>query len=1088
VFEDYLHRELPKIELPETRHACPQCALALTGKETKCPRCGIPLAGVAPAEEMLECPECGALAPASALSCPRCGVGFAEAPEAPAPPPPVEEPVPPSPPQPEPVPASPPPDMTRPITVPAPAPPTGFVNGRGTTERTGFVNGTGMINGTRGEARAPRPRRVALALTRWQFLAVLVAVVIIIPTFVFLSFSAERPTLAIDGDFGDWKDVRKFSMYAQAASPSVDVDQWAFEIDGSKVYIYFSTAAETMSSSAVESFYLFIDSDDTPSTGYSVQGLGADFLVQIDGWNGSVHAASLSAYDPHTTDHIDWNSWESVGGATALVAGSRVEAVAELPVVLSGSARLLLVSKDSLERSSVSYSMPVSRNLLVVELMKGPGVSQEGMVPPLASVAMMTIRLSSIGSDGTVHAIYPSAEGVTLVGQIQDISVTEGEAKTVDVLVDASALAAGEFVSVDLQEMGVDSTFSDVEVLGEAVRAYVDSAPSAIAIDGAFGDWAGLTAADSDSVPVANENIDIDSVGAVNDTATSYFYVSVHGAMCDGSYVPVIKQLPTGGGGGVVIPTRKTGEDVLRIFIDSDVDQSTGAAMSLSSKVIGADYMLEVKGLNGVITSRSLMVYSAGQWSYGSAAVSAANDRQRLEISVSAASIGGSSSLDFIVETTDWRQRTDYATAVPQGTRTLSGGLPTGAGLDSWIVDGTTTSNAATAMSYQRKLFHDGVNFWSFHWDGANTIYKYSSDGGQTWTAAGQAFSTAGVNEASVWYEPGTHTVYIVGDRSAASVSVCVRRGTVDPGTHSIAWSGNDVALNTSSNPLGGKNAYISRDPSGYIWVVSSNMTSTSPTRYTLSVFRSVATDSISSWLFSGNLVVPSQAGANLKGSVVHVGTGTAMLAVYVYLGSVYSRLFTGTWSAENTIYSNADNPGNTDNAPPCVVVDARGTAHVVYGNGHQQSLISKPYIYYVYYNSNGWSVPLRLDTVSNNLGNVYPTVSVDSSTGNVWAFWIETGTDGIGYIVRAKKNVSGVWSFFPLNGDTSYAKQYLTSVFSASSEQFVAFQWTQNSTAPIHVMFDKIPEFGDLVVPVLSLIVIFFVVHRRRHRRARGA
>lgn len=1044
------------------------------------------MSAVPAATEMLECPECGALAPASAVSCPRCGVGFVEAPEVPVPA--VEAPTPPpAPRRPEPVPERPSPDLTRPITVPPPPPPVGLVNGRGAINGTGFVNGTGMINGTRGEARRPAPRRKAFVLARWQFLAVLIAIVIVVPTFIYISYTNEKPVFAVDGDFGDWSGVQKFSVYAHASSPSIDIDQWAFMIAGARVYIYFSTAAETMVSSEVNSYYVFIDSDNMPSTGYSVQGIGADFLIQLDGWNGSVRSASLSRYDSSATDHIDWNSWEDLEGASAAVMGTQVEAMAELPVALPSTAKLLLVSKNSLEQSSVSYSMPATRSLLVVELMRGSGVSAGSLISPLSSVTIMSIRLSCIGEDGTVRGIYPTVEGAALVSEILDISLKQGEAKTVDVVVDASSSLPGTFVSADVHEAGVNSTFSGVEIIGQAVNAYAGSAPATITIDGAFADWNGLTTTDSDSVPVNSPDIDIDAVGAVNETAASYFYVSVHGVMCDGSYVPVIKQIPSGGGGGIVIPTRKTGEDILRIFIDSDLDQGTGEVMSFSSKVIGADYLLEVRGLEGDIVSRSLLVYSAGQWSYGSATVLAANDEQRIEIGVSATSIGGSSSLDFIVQTTDWRERTDYATAVPQGTRAFSGGLPTGAGLESWIVDGSTTSNAATAMSYQRKLFHDGVNFWSFYWDGTNTLYKYSTDGGQTWTVAGQAFSTAGVNEASVWYEAGTYTVYIVGDRSAASISVFVRKGTVSPASHAIAWSGTDVLLNVSVNSLGGKNTYISRDSSGYIWVVSSNMTQAAPTRYTLSVFRSTATDSIASWAFSGNLVSPDQAGANLKGSVVNVGTGTNMLAVYTYLGSVYSRLYTGTWSAENTIYSNADNPGNTDNAPPCVAVDSRGTAHVVYGNGHQQALISKPYIYYVYYNSNGWSVPLRLDTVANSQGNVYPTVSVDSSTGNVWAFWIETGTDGIGYTLRAKKNVTGTWSFFALNADTTYVKQYLASVYSASSEQYIAFQWTQNTTAPINVMFDKLPEFGDLVVPIFSVIVIFFVVHIRGSRRKRG-
>lgn len=1087
-FEDFLHRELPKIELPPVKQTCPLCARELTGSESKCPRCGIPLSTTQPArEEMLECPECGAVAPVSAVACPKCGVGFVQRPGELRLPMSGEKPAP----APEPQPPSLPPERPlaevkglKELAPAAPQAPPALVSDRGAINGTGFVNGTGLINGTRGEPRPLPSQRRAFALTRWQFLAVLIAIVVVIPAFIFLSYTSDENAFVVDGDFEDWEKVEKLSMYVQASSPSAGIESWAFSVDGTRLFIYFSTLGAAMAGPYVCSYYVFIDSDNRASTGYAVRGLGADYLMQLDGWNGSVKAASLSSYLASATDCIDWNSWREIGGVRAVAVGSQVEAMADLPVILSEDSELLLVSKDAFGQSSVSYEIPVSKSLLVVELFKGADVSAEGLIQPEKSVAIMSIRLSCIGADGTVNAIYPTLEGVTLISPIQHVPLVQGHQTTVDVLVDASSLLPGTFVSAAIHKAGIDSTFSEVDIIGQSVNAYVGSPPPTIVIDGAFADWTGLTATDSDSVLVGNPDIDIDEVGAVNGTANSYFYVSVHGTICAGTYLPVAKLPTSGGGGGVVIPTRKTGEDMLRIFVDSDLDHATGEVKSLGSKIIGADYMIEIRGLQGNITSRSLMVYAGGQWSYDSADILAANDEQRIEVGIDAVSLGGSSSIDFIIETTDWTQRVDYATAVPQGTRALPVGLLGGADLDSWIIDASSTSSAATAMSYQRKLFYDGINFWSFFWDGANTRYKWSADGGKTWSTSAGAFSSAGVNKASVWYDAGTQSVYIVGDTDVASTNVKVRKGTVDPVAHTITWTSNDINLRTSTLSLGGKNTYITRDLSGYIWVVSSNLTSSPPPRYALSVFRSQGTDAINSWLFMGTLA-SDQPDSNLKGSIVNVGTANDMLAVYIHAGSVFSRLYTGTWSAEYTIYDNKGSPENTVNAPPSVAVDARGTAHVVYGDGHREPAISKPYIYYVYYNANGWSAPLRLDTVSDTLGNVYPTVSVDLSTGNVWAFWLETDVNGVAHILRAKKNVSGTWSFFTINGDTTNVKQYLTSVFSAPNEQFIAFQWTQNTTTPIHVMFDRIPEFGDIAVPVFSLVAVFLAV-RLKVRRGR--
>jgi len=211
--DDYLHKELPKVEMPEAKHACPFCAMELQGGETKCPRCGVPLVSES---EMLECPECGALAPQGAKACPSCGIGFEEEPQVPGPPILDEIPPPPIPRRPftptEPVEPTPEVITTVPAGIPASAGEglvngrgavngtglvngrgavngTGLVNGRGAVNGTGLVNGTGMTNGTKVEGRLTLGRRGRMQVVRrWQFFAVLIALAIIIPTIIYISY------------------------------------------------------------------------------------------------------------------------------------------------------------------------------------------------------------------------------------------------------------------------------------------------------------------------------------------------------------------------------------------------------------------------------------------------------------------------------------------------------------------------------------------------------------------------------------------------------------------------------------------------------------------------------------------------------------------------------------------------------------------------------------------------------------------------------------------------------------------------------------------------------------------------------------
>jgi len=836
-----------------------------------------------------------------------------------------------------------------------------------------------------------------------------------------------------------------------------------------------------MGSTNVDSFYLFVDSDNSPSTGYAVSGVGADYLLELSGWNGSVQSTSLDKYESttdqygSTEDQYNWTSWVKLGSFSASSGTNQLEAMAAMPVPLNGNAKFVLMSQDYLSRNSVSYAVPTVGGALAVELFMGTGVQTDGIVAQASGISLLRLVFTCQGGGGTVQNVAPSVSGAEFTSSFEKFSLSAGQEHIVDLQFNTLASAVGSLVSVSVVPGGVTSTFSSVQIIGFPVRAYVASAPADIYVDGAFGDWTGKTSNDTDSTSAGNVNININSVGVVNTTSSSSFYVSVVGEMCSGSYVPFIVSKPSGSGGsGIVIPQRKTGEDILRVYIDSDMSASSGYPVALATKTIGADFKIEVKGVYGEITDASLSNYSGSVWvSVPGALVSAMNDAQRMELQISSASISNSVSIDYAIETTDWKGRADLATSVPQGTR-------------AWIVDGTTTSPAATAMSYQRKLFYDGTNFWSFYWDGTDTVYKYSIDNGSTWSASSTIFKSAGYNEASIWWDASNSVVYVVGDSSTATVNIRLQKGTVTPATSTINWAGSDRTLAVSSNALAGKNAFISRDASGYIWVMSSNCTSTVPTRYDLSAFRSSAVNSITSFLYAGNMLTVDDPQPNLKGSVVPAGTGSDVWAVYGYSGNVSARKYTSSvWSAQATIYAiGTANPGNTDNAPPCAVVDSGGVIHVIYGNGHEQPAISKPYMYYVYNTGSGWSVPYRLEGVANTIGNVYPTISVDSSTGTIYTFWIETDTSGVGIWVSGKKNVSGTWTALTLPDQIIIAKQYLNSIYSAPGERYICWQWTQNTSAPIQVIFEKLPEFKTLVLPVLFVMLLVpFVVQRRRGR-----
>ena len=688
--DSYRQDEYLKTVLPEVSPKCPACALDLSGKESKCPRCGITVGGV---EKMLECPKCGAPSMPSAEVCISCGASFAEevalAPVLPQAVSAAETQLPSINEK-----ASSSPAMVRPkIPAPLQYPSRGLTNGGGAINGRGLVNGTGLTNGTMSEERIlVRGSKSRTVMWRWQFLAVLVAVTVVISAFIYLSYSNGNESM-IDGDFGEWAHVAKFGMQAPATLPEVSVDEWAVKSDSNTLLLYLKTASDVLGTSNVDSFFLFVDSDGKSSSGYYVSGIGADYMLELHGWDQKVESASLMRFGS-TDDQSNWTSWSSIDSLSVAIKAERMEAMANLPVPLAANSRYVLLAQDNLvnRASSISYPVPEKGGALIIEQVSGPGVDTlTGLIPSSNSVTAARLVLKCEGASGTVQSISPEVVGASLVSQIVGISLSPGGSETVDLVIDSSSAAPQSLFSAMVVPAGVSSTFSEVVIIGEPVSAYVSAPPTSIQIDGAFGDWIGHIALDNDSESIANPNINMTAVGSVNTTAHAAFYVSVKGQAFQGTYVPVTRGKPTnqGGGGGPVIPQRRTGEDVLRIYIDTDFLNSTGELIQRSGKVIGADYLLEIKGISGAVVSRALMSFSSGLWTTVSTTITAAVDSQQIEVSVISAGIGGATSFAAIVETTDWRARSDWAW--------------TGSVLDPWVIDvhgNTYMSSDGSAWNY----------------------------------------------------------------------------------------------------------------------------------------------------------------------------------------------------------------------------------------------------------------------------------------------------------------------------------------------------------------------------------------------------
>jgi predicted amidophosphoribosyltransferase len=946
------------------------------------------------------------------------------------------------------------------------------INGMHRTNGLGATNGRDMINGT-GLARGESAGRIRAPIET-RALAVLTVIIIVISAFVYVSYSQKGSPYEVDGDFDEWEDEVMFTMITASPSPATNVVEWAAATYSSQLHVYVKVEGQLMVGGSAQRLTFFVDADDRESTGYLLGDIGADFMLQILGWNETVMASTAYGF-PSTQDRLDWNLWRQIGSVLSDLSGDRIEAMAHLPTQLNSSSRIILVSQDSEGIRCMSYPVLLGGGLLIVEQTPAPEIVATDIMTSSSQEEFLQLRFSCQGEGGSVYSVTPEMTGFDTCEPIAPFSLEIHHEHMDAVVVDSSRALPGQFASATLKPSGISSSFQRVLIIGEGGRAYCISPPETISIDGAFADWTNKTVKDVDDLPITNPNVNIDDFGVDRSTDNSYFYVSVFGEICSGVYVPKDCAVFTSAGGGAIVPTRKTAEDFARILIDSDQSDATGSLVAVGTLSIGADFMIEIGGVCGEIRSRSVYSYSSGSWSELDVPIQAAKDSSRIEIGVITSSIGDSAGMDFIIETTDWRGKADQATNT------------TDYGIRQWVVDSSTTDEDATSMSYQRKVFYDGVNFWSIYWDGSDTMCRYSSDGGETWAdnglKGGKIFDTAGVNEASLWYDSTYGKVYVIGDTSTISPIAYVINGTVTTGpTPQITWDTEETLTVSTSYNTASKNTFICMNATGTLWALSSSRVHNTNQQFHLKVFSSTISYNNSLWSDATNLLSSPSSSEEIRGVIVPAKMGSVedVWVIVSNLGEVRKMAYDGSgWTQGTTVlYPEGESTDNTLYAPASAVVDGDGVLHVVYGTGDVYGSW-QGHVMYTNYDGEDWSTAEELASGA-TYGNRFPTISLDAGTGNLFAMWIQNAATDV---LQVKKRVETSWSSVTIDSN-AYDKNYLTSIYSAPSESTVCMLWTQNTTADIEVIFEEIPEFKDVMVPILMIMAIFYIGMRRRRVR----
>lgn len=589
----------------------------------------------------------------------------------------------------------------------------GFVNGNGLATRKGLTNGNGLVNGlAKGSSQkfdiepAAMPNKHARFASRKARLVALLAAGLVLGMMLPVAAVMMAPApdrMAMDGEFADWDGKAIISDTAERSviPPDLDIVHYSTTVVGGYAYFYLQVAGRVLggkgSTEGVDVVNVYIDADMDPGSGYSIRGMGADFRIEVYGWDGQVRGSSLQGYTLRRTG-LDWNGWAGEGGATAAAQGDRLEMAVPLRAIgISGSCLFEALFQTLDPRSGagdIGSSMagphggallvaqkPVDNSCLPVPSERAAFLELE-LAAQAREVRLRQLVLSRSGNAvdpdiGTVHLRSGTTElaSGTFAGDVLklalDLTVTPHHAETIELSVDIPATAvSGRTFGAGLAGHGsinVEKGTPTVQALGWSTY-YLGEPARGITVDGAFGDWDAYPSNLDPAGDCGNPNTDIIDCRAAKDQGTVSFYARVDGSMLGGTISPasridrpvVSPSLPAPTSSFPVEPPTLVATDTVKIFMDSDNSALTGCPAD--GQDFGADLSLVVTGTGGRVLTRDAYRWSSPENEWRRLGTfEAAVDPTRMELQASLGMLGlsPSATIRVLEYASDWRENAD---------------------------------------------------------------------------------------------------------------------------------------------------------------------------------------------------------------------------------------------------------------------------------------------------------------------------------------------------------------------------------------------------------------------------------------------
>ena len=607
----------------------------------------------------------------------------------------------------------------------------GLTNGNGITNGNGVENdsstlrdsyaGEGITNGNgindnnlliKNVKRTYRPHNKPIIAG-----AIIVVLLLILTSFFVLTNRTDKEDIIIDGKFNDWNEDFNYqdSSMDQLENNNINIVEYSVKTSGLFLYLYLKVDGIMLagSNTSMDMVQIFIDTDENKETGYIFEniGIGADYMIDVSGRYNNIESSRYYEFN-NERENNDWNAWESM----FMVEGTCHESELEIKIWLddleiSNNDKIIVYfhtfdANDNHDFSDLLISnekgalgVYVTNTLdEILEQGKSYDALRLDMKVQASDITINSITLEMIGTvlDSDIESITIKSNGKKISGVFKDGEVTLTPSiiylpffspKKRDVSVFVAVGIATSATSTHTIGMRVKSVNSEPGVVTikqtTSGLSYIGKETEDIVIDGAFGDWKIQKSYVDKKDDVSNPNVDIVEYNSNIEKETASFYLKVDGGMMAGVRVPAgtrsittpnIKpkesdetkpKITVGNQEKQPLPV-VSGEDTACIFLDTDRTIETG--YPVLNNIIGADYMIKIKGQSGNVKSEYYKFNDdKKEWQKTETKPKVATDPKQLEAQIELKDLENINGIDVYFHIIDWKENEDYSDVPVKG-------------------------------------------------------------------------------------------------------------------------------------------------------------------------------------------------------------------------------------------------------------------------------------------------------------------------------------------------------------------------------------------------------------------------------------